>query len=98
LKDKGYFTMADGSKSTDAQNQDPSKKKKVKSETKPGKKRESALVKEKPKADAKSAGGKAAGGKKEVAKPKSVGKKDSEDDLDIDGDSQSASEVLEGSD
>ena len=43
LKEKGYYLMADGTKSTDIVN--ASKKKKAKSETKPGKKRASALTK-----------------------------------------------------
>jgi len=61
--------MADGTKSSDHQ---VAQKKKVKSETKPGAKRESAAAKEKPKA-------------KPAAKPKSVAKKESDDDLDIEG-------------
>lgn len=67
LKEKGYFTMADGTKSSEAVS---AKKKKVKSETKAGGKRESAVAKEKPKAPPKE--------KKKVAK-----KEVSEDDLDI---------------
>ena len=70
LKEKGYFTMADGTKSTEAVS---AKKKKVKSETKAGAKRESAVAKDKPKAAA----------PKEEKKKAPANKEVSEDDLDI---------------
>ena len=75
LKEKGYFIMADGTKSTDVV---VAKKKKVKSETKAGGKRESAIAKDKPKAAP----------PKEKKKP-APKKEVSEDDLDIEGDSGS---------
>jgi hypothetical protein len=81
LKDKGYFIMADGTKSSD--HAAPAKKK-AKSETKPGKKRESSIA-----AKAKSA---APAGKDQAKKGTGrPGKKakeaaeDSANDLDIEG-------------
>ena len=87
LKEKGYYTMADGTKSTDFE--DAGKKKKAKSETKPGKKRASALT------AGKKSSSKAAAGKKAAAK----NTKKSDDDLDIesDGSAGEGSEALEDS-
>jgi hypothetical protein len=88
LKDKGYFTMADGTKSTD--HEDPAKKKKAKSETKPGNKRTSAVSAGK----AKSAGRP----KKDLSTAKKGGKSmKSDDDLDIESE-KSDEEALEASD
>ena len=86
LKDKGYFMMADGTKSSD--HEDPAKKKKAKSETKPGKKRSSAVSDKK----AKSA-------KPAPAKAGKASKKDSEgsEDGDLDIESEEAS-AIEASD
>lgn len=76
LKDKGYFIMADGTKSSD--HVVASKKRKAKSETKPGNKRGSAVS---------AAGKKGAEGKaKKGANAKS---KKSDDDLDIESEEES---------
>jgi hypothetical protein len=79
LKDKGYFIMDDGTKSSE--HKDPAKKKKTASEAKPGKKRASSAGKA---AKASKAGAKE---KKAPTSAKKVGRpaksKKSEDDLDI---------------
>jgi hypothetical protein len=83
LKDKGYFTMADGTRSTDIE--DAGKKKKAKSETKPGKKRTSAMEKSKKGATAK-------GEKTDPKKAKKQQKQDddeNDDDLDIEAEGSS---------
>ncbi len=92
FKEKGYFIMADGTKSSDHA---PKKKKKAKSDVKPtGKKSESGIKGKKPaaaKADAPKGGAK----KGAAAAGKS---KKSEDDLDIESEESHRSEELEASD
>ena len=87
LKEKGWFHMGDGTKSSDYDL--GGQKKKVSGDAKPGKKRTSSVSKEVKAAVA---------AKKTAGRPKTpvvVAKAQSQDDLDIE---QSASEVVEGSD
>ena len=91
LKDKGYFIMADGTKSSDYE--DAGKKKKAKSETKPGKKRVSAVSVGKTAKTAKPA----KANKKEETKVAKSSKK-SDDDLDIESEVEKSESPLEASD
>lgn len=81
LKDKGYFTMADGTRSDDVDQ--PGKKKKAKSETKSGKKRQSAVVAKKETGKKQQPSGAKKGG---AAKSKD------EDDLDIESEASPVEE------
>lgn len=81
LKDKGYFTMADGTRSDEVD--EPGKKKKAKSEsTKTGKKRQSAMGAKK----------EAASGKKQATGAKKGAKSKDEDDLDIESEASPVEE------
>ncbi len=86
IKDKGYFLLDDGTKSSDYPAEDkPARKQKAKSGdlSKPGKKRSSA-------ASAKKEGKKGATG---ASAAKKNTKKSSEDDLDVEGDSEDSIEA-----
>lgn len=93
LKEKGYFTMADGTKSTD--HEVPAKKK-AKSETKPGKKRTSgasdSAAKEKKKPGRKPSAQKKSSDAK-ADKKKDKKEEDSADDLDIQSEDASADNI-----
>ena len=91
-KEKGYYMMEGGIKSTDAV--DSKKKKKEKAESKPDKDKKrssSAAVAKGKKEPASDKKGKAAAGKKKETKK-------SDDDLDIEGSGDHNSEELEASD